>query len=295
MTSPLFYFLMGIVFVWVLSYFYNYQASRSKLKRIARWLNESLFILGGNPTSRWQGFNTLQILLNGGRGVIQDGAIIIGTQSKEMFAALVSLVRGGHDSLNFLFTLNPTPPLANVFEIFEAQGQVPRIVALSATGEWQIEPTPNGSYRVAYRTIAARDSAFRLVTLIKDYGLEIRRISLRSETPHLLLSFNLGNRINVEAHEFLQTIRNLAEEGVRGATVSPTSNKTGSDRGKPLKNSKKPGKNKDRRLSPDETGGSLTPRFGPPISPYYEPGISKNHNGHSQGSDEHRPQPPSLN
>ena len=286
MNTPIFYFLMGIVFVWVLSYFYNYQASRSKLTRIARWLKDSLPILGGNPTSRWQGSNTLHILLNDGRGVISDGAIVVGTQSKELFAALVSLVRGGRDSLNFIFTLRPTPLAANAFEIFEAVGQIPRVVVLSNPDEWQVELALNGLYRVAYRTIAGRDIALRLITLLNDYGLDIRRISLRTEVPHLLLSFNLRTRINVDSHELLGTIRNLAEESVRGTTVSNKSNKNNSKDqnnkpgGSSDSNAKKPAKTKHSQPQPPSpllVNDPLTPRFGPPLSPYYEPGITKNY------------------
>ena len=284
MNTPIFYLLMGIVFVWVLSYFYNYQVSRNKLKRIALWLQESLSILGGNPTSRWQGFNTLHIMLNGGRGVINDGAIIIGCQSKELFAALVSLVRGGRDSLNFVFSLRPAPLPANVFEIYEANGQVPRIVALSSPDEWQTEISSNGQYRIAYRTSVGRESALRVVTLMMDYGLEIRRISLRTEAPHLLLSFNLRNRINVSSHELIGTIRNLAEESVRGTTpLANVSKNQGGRGGKksganevPFKKQQKTKRNPPSpSLSP--VNDPLTPRFGPPLSPYYEPGITKNY------------------
>lgn len=286
MNSPLFYFFLGIVFVWVVSYFYNFQASRSKLKRVGQWLNEGLFILGGKPSSRWRGANTLQILLNGGRGVISDGAIVVGTQSKELFAALVSLTRGGRDSMNFLFTLQPAPPNSNNFEIFEARGQIPRVVMLNAGGEWQTETTADERYKIAYHTIAARDNAQRLITLLRDYGLEIRRVSLRNQTPHLLLSFNLRGQINVAAQELLQTIRNLAEESVRSGTpadITPS----------PKPRSTKSSKPKRRPLSPEESGGSLTPRFGPPLNPRYQPGITKNQNGHGKGKN--GPEPPSLN
>ena len=285
MNTPIFYFLMGIVFVWVLSYFYNYQASRSKLTRIARWLKDSLPILGGNATSRWQGSNTLHILLNDGRGVISDGAIVIGTQSKELFAAMVSVVRGGRDSLNFIFTLRPAPLAANAFEIFEAVGQLPRVVVLSNPDEWQVELAPDGLHRVAYRTSTGRDNALRLITLLNDYGLDIRRISLRTEIPHLLLSFNLRTRINVNSHELLGTIRNLAEESVRG--TSPTVSNKNKGKGPNNKlggssdsNTKKPAKtrpNQPQPPSPLLVSDPLTPRFGPPLSPYYEPGITKNY------------------
>ncbi len=285
MNTPIFYFLMGIVFVWVLSYFYNYQASRGKLTRIARWLKDSLPILGGSATSRWQGSNTLHILLNDGRGVISDGAIVIGTQSKELFAAMVSVVRGGRDSLNFIFTLRPAPLAANAFEIFEAVGQLPRVVVLSNPDEWQVELVPSSLYRIAYRTITGRDNALRLIALLNDYGLDIRRISLRTEIPHLLLSFNLRTHINVDSHELLGTIRNLAEESVGGTTptVSSKNNGKGPNNkpgGSSDLNAKKPAKT--RRNQPQPPGpmlvnDPLTPRFGPPLSPYYEPGITKNY------------------
>lgn len=286
MNSPLFYFFLGIVFVWVVSYFYNFQISRSKLKKVGQWLNEGLFILGGKPSSRWRGANTLQILLNGGRGAISDGAIVLGTQSKELFAALVSLTRGGRDSMNFLFTLQPVPPLTNNFEIFEANGQIPRVVILNAGGEWQTEITADEKYKIAYHTVSARDTAQQLLSLLRDYGMDVRRISLRNQTPHLLLSFNLRGQINVASQEFLQTIRNLAEESVRDGKPSEVPPSSKPRNGK----SSKP---KSRPLSPEESGGSLTPRFGPPMR--YKPGTTKNHNGHSNGNGKNSSDPPSLN
>jgi hypothetical protein len=285
MNSPILYFFMGIAFVWGLSYFYNYQISRSKLNKIARWLNEGLWVLGGKPTSRWQGSNTLRILLNGGRGVISDGAIVLGIQSKELAKALLSIMRGGRDSMNFVFTLTTPPQVANCFEIFEASGPLPRVIMLNVSGEWMVEPASTGAYRIAYLNNTGRESAIRLLTLFNDYGLDIRRISVRTEAPHLLLTFNLHGQIKVEARELLSTIRNLAEEAVHSGnstSLQPPTKKSpnNGNKTKSIRPLNRPTERKVPTLKAKEPSESdpLTPRFGPQLSPYYEPTITKNYN-----------------
>ena len=78
----------------------------------------------------------------------------------------------------------------------------------------------DGLHRVAYRTSTGRDNALRLITLLNDYGFDIPAYFVGTEIPHLLLSFNLRTRINVNSHELLRTICNLPRK-VCGEHLQP--------------------------------------------------------------------------
>ena len=163
MNNPFFYLLLGLAVVWIGSYFYSLQHNRRKLRWLAQWLREALPILGSGTTSRWQGADRLDVLLSQGRGPIRESAIVLGMQSRQFFRLLLSLVRGGRDSLSVLVSLTNPPQAGNEFEIFEAAGPLPQTL-VAAPQTWQTEDF-RASHKIAFRTEAAHQSARQVLTL----------------------------------------------------------------------------------------------------------------------------------
>jgi hypothetical protein len=230
LDNPLAYLIFGLLFAWVASYFYSAWHNRRKLTWVARWLEESLPILGSKISSRFHGTDRLDILINEGRGIIKEAAIVVGVQSRRLFNALISVVKGGHDSMSFMVQLNRAPNPNFYFEIYGLKEPVPQLVMLTPEA-WQIEDYPRAPYHIAFKTSVARESAFRLIALLHDLNLDIRRISIRSTMPQVFLVFNLTRQPQVEAGELLRIIRSLSEEvsapqSKTKETSAPTKGKT---------------------------------------------------------------------
>ncbi len=227
LDNPLTYFVFGLLFAWVASYFYSIWHNRRKLTFVARWLEEALHILGSHTTSRWHGTDRLDILVGEGRGVIKEAAIVLGAQSRRLFSAMLSLVRGGRDSMSFLVQLSRNPQPLFHYEIFGLKEPLPQSVLLDSQA-WEIEDYPRGApYRVAFKTSEGRASAFRVIALLHDMKLDIRRVSVRPNVPQLFFVFNLPGLPQSDANELLRLIRNLVEE-----VVEPTNPSTSTPGGR---------------------------------------------------------------
>lgn len=218
MDNPLVFLLLGLLIVWVGSYFYSFQRNRRKLRLLASWLKEALPILGAKQSSRWQGADRLDVFVNEGRGNIREAAIVLGMQSRQLFKMIISLVRRGRDSMTTLVSLTKAPVAGNEFEIYEATGPIPRSVLAAAGTEqaWQTEDfSRNGAYKLAFRTTTAQETAQRVITLLLDDGYELRRFSVRPSAPHFMLVLNMGKMPQVEAADLLRLLRTLADEVAR--------------------------------------------------------------------------------
>lgn len=243
---------MGLLVAWVGSYFYSFQHNRGKLRRLAGWLKEALPILGSKQSSRWQGADRLDVLVNEGRGNIREAAIVLGMQSRQLFKAIISLVRHGRDSMTVLVSLTKPPAAGNEFEIFEASGLLPRTVltAVATAQPWQIEDFPRAnSYKIAFRTDNAKEMAKRLLTLLLDDRFEVRRLSVRPNAPHFLLVLNLGKMPQVEAAALLRLLRTLADEVARPGKT----NAKGSDKSSKTSRRKAPAFVEPELLLPTDT------------------------------------------
>ncbi len=274
MDNPLFYLLLGFLVAWAGSYFYSLQHNQRKLRLLALWLRDSLHILGAKPSSTRHGPDRLDIIVSDGRGNIREAAMVMGMQSRQLFRALISLVRGGRDSLSVLVSLQGTPTGGSEFEIFEASGPLPKtvIAAAGTVGEWEVETyASNPAYKIAFRTDSARDAAIRALTLLLDDRFSVRRLSLRATAPHIFLILNLVSLPQVESASLLRLVRSLADEAV--GPVKPDSGK----RSRPAKSSAP-----SRR--PIASNPSVLPGDNRPPAPGLDPGLTHNQprstNGH---------------
>ncbi len=271
MDNPLYFLLLGVLVAWVGSYFYSLQHNRRKLRILALWLQEALKLLGTKPSSRWQGTDRLDLNLTEGRGNVREAAIVLGMQSRQLFKALISTMRGGRDSLTLLMSLRTATVAGREFEIFEAKGPLPQSV-VSAAGTilaWEIEDYSRAkNYRVAFRTPAARDTAYRVLALLLDDGFNIRRLSVRPSAPHILLVLNMGVIPQVEAAALLRTVKTLSDEVAEPFKVTPSRT------------------TRPRQRRPAEPGNQNFPPTGKAPASGLDPGLTHNgyhtSNGHSQ-------------
>ncbi len=224
-NNPLFFLLLGLLVTWVGSYFYSIQFNRRRLRGLAQWLQSALPLLGIKWNSRWQGADRLDVLVSEGRDNVREAAIVMALQSRQLFKALLSTLRHGRDSLTLLASLNHAPPRSGEYEIFEASGPLPRYVAAEANGvqPWEVLDYPRSKvYRVAARSQSGREAAFRVLTLLLDDGLEVRRISLRAGAPHIMVVVNLGKLPQIEAAAFLRVIKNMSDEAAPPTRAKPS-------------------------------------------------------------------------
>jgi hypothetical protein len=263
LQNPLSFFLLGLFFAWVASYFYSAWHNRRKLTILARWLEPALPILGSGTTSRWRGTDRLDVLIGEGRGPLVEAAIVIGVQSRRLFSAILSLLRGGRDSMSFLIRLNRPLNPASYFEIFGSKEPPPQGVLLEPEA-WKIEEYSRGKpYRIAFREAAGRESALRVVALLQDLQLEIRRVSVRSSAPQLFFVFNVGQLPQSDPSELLRLLRNLAEE------VTTPGRNPETNRERPSTRSK----NRERDRDKNKKADGLPPRL---LRPGIDPDMSRN-------------------
>lgn len=232
MDNPLLFLLLGLLVVWVGSYFYSFQRNRSRLRLLAAWLKDSLPILGSKQSSRWQGADRLDVFVNEGRGNIREAAIVLGMQSRQLVKAIISLTRRGRDSMSVLVSLDKPPADGNEFEIYEASGPIPRVVLAAAGTDqaWQTEDFPRAnSFKISFRTDNAKEMAKRTLTLLLDDQYEVRRFSVRLNAPHFMLVLNLVRLPQAESAGLLRLLRTLADEvarpGKSGAKQTAKGNK----------------------------------------------------------------------
>jgi len=165
--------------------------------------------------------------------------------------------------MSFLISLNRTPGPTTHFEIFATKEPPPRNLAVAAEN-WQIESHPShASYQVAFKNVVGRESAFRLITLLRDSQFDIRRVSVRPGLPHLFLILNLNQLPQTEAADLLRLLRNLADE----VSNAPVDN-SGLRRERP---SGRRAKDKD----------PLSQKFPPPMT---KPNLDLHSNGHHNGN-----------
>ncbi len=269
MNNPLFYLLLGLLVAWVGSYFFSIQYNRRRLNLLAAWLRDSLAILGTGTSSRWHGADRLDILVDQGRSPMREVAIVIGMQSRQFFRAIISLARGGRDSLSILISLQNTIIPGREFEIFEAKGSLPRNV-MSAGQGWRVEEYRT-NYKIAFRSAEAYQSAQRMLTLLLDDGFDLRRLSVRPSAPHIFMILNVGVLPRSDSAGLLRLIKNLADE----VTTSPA---------KPGRNNSKPPTGKPTPLRPRLSPDTRLPKDGTPPPPGLDRGLtlprSSNGNGH---------------
>ena len=253
MDNPLVFLLLGLLIVWVGSYFYSFQRNRRKLRLLASWLKEALPVLGTKQSSRWQGADRLDVFVNEGRGNIREAAIVLGMQSRQLFKMVISLARHGRDSMTTLVSLTKAPVAGNEFEVYEAAGLIPRsVLAAVDTGQaWQTEDfARNSAYKIAYRTNNAREMARRVLTLLLDSGFEVRRFSVRPNAPHFMVVLNLVRMPQVEATDLLRLLRTLADEVARPPKDPPKPKQAS----KPVKNPKRQNPALPELVLPADTG-----------------------------------------
>jgi hypothetical protein len=236
MESPLLILVTVLLMAWVGSYFYSYQYSRRKLTFLARWLEDALPLLGSNISSRWLNQNTLSIEVKTGKDKIREAMVVLGTVRREIFAWLLSTLRGGKDSMTLLVALNTSIRSGTEFEIFRKNDPVPKTVLLGLGGlnDWEIQDYPREApYRIASRLDESNELATRLITLLLDEGYDIRRISVRTTTPHLMVVLNITHQPRGSAHDLLQLIRNLAEDVVGQSVITRDKNNPPRSRNRP--------------------------------------------------------------
>lgn len=253
MNNPLVLLLLGLLIIWVGSYFYSCQRNRRALRLLANWLKEALPILGARQSSRWQGADRLDVFVTEGRGNIREAAIVLGMQSRQLFKLIISLVRRGRDSMTTLVSLTRATAAGNEFEIFETAGIIPRVVLAASDTEqpWQTEDfARNNAYRIAFRSDNAREMARRVLTLLLDEGFEVRRLSVRPNAPHFMLVLNLRKMPQVEATGLLRLLRTLADE------VAQSPEKSFKRPEKSLKNSKRKNPQSSEIRLPADTGSA---------------------------------------
>jgi hypothetical protein len=266
MENPLFFVLLVLLVAWASSYLYSFQHNRSKLRSLAGWLQDALSLLGSGYNSRWRGSDRLDVVIPTGRGNIREAAIVIGMQSRQLVKAVISLVRRGRDSLTMLISLKDAPVAGREFEIFESKGPMPRNVLLAegSLQSWEVETYPqNANYQVAFRTQAARKSAFTLLAALQDNRFDLRRLSVRASAPHLMLVLNVGAIPKSDASALLRLVKNLSQD-VAQPLKPETSAKSRS------KQSSKPGR-------ASQTAQPLLPEDAVPPTPGIDDGLI--HNG----------------
>jgi hypothetical protein len=215
MDNPLVYLLLGLLVAWVLSYFYSYMHNQRKLKNVAAWLQTSIHILGTKVSSRWYGTDRMDVTVAEGRGNIFEAAVVLGVQSRQLFRALLSILRGGRDSISILATLRKPTARGMEFEIYETKGPVPATVATAekSSQPWQIVAHPKAAaYQIAYRTPGAKEMAIRTLTLLLDDKFDLRRFSVRSSSPHIFVIVNSGMLPPSDAANLLQLVRTISDE-----------------------------------------------------------------------------------
>lgn len=263
MDNPLFFLLLGVAVAWVGSYFYSMLHNQRKVKVLAAWLQASIHILGTKISSRFVGTDRVDATVGEGRGNIYEAAIVIGVQSRQFFRAVLSLARGGRDSITILATLRRPTARGLEFEIFEANGPLPVTVVTAGTSSepFEISEHPNQpAYKVAYRSLGGREIALRTLTILLDDKFNVRRFSVRPTSPHFMVVLNVNALPQSDSSNLLQLVKTLSDE----VAVAPVPATTPAKAERKAKRSNQP---------VIKTNLSILPRNGAVPAPGIDPGI----------------------
>ncbi|MBE3557760.1 MAG: hypothetical protein IMW89_00840 [Ktedonobacteraceae bacterium] len=201
--------LIILSFLFVTWYFLGMWMNRRRGIRLARALRERLSVLSAEDLAgRWVNSSIFQFTARRATTPIGKLAAILVLEARELpLIWLVSLLRGRRDLLVLRMNLRSTPAAGLELEACSARTRPEREARRRiAEGGW--EQTNIGEYHVYHRSGAAH-LVETLKPLLHEWQPGLRRLSISTTSPHLLLSFSPASAALETATQF-HAIQKLA-------------------------------------------------------------------------------------
>ena len=177
-------------------------------RELMHWMQGGLPLLGERTTVRWLGSTAVEMVIRDARPPFEQAAVVIFLEPRDIpWMWALSRGRGRRDTLILRLRLRASP--RTDLEALDRRSWSGREALRSMTGEWSVrEPSSPRGLSTYYRTPAALARADAMLELAGRAGLEVRRLSLRSDERRLQLDLAPpGARFS--ASQFFEAVREL--------------------------------------------------------------------------------------
>lgn len=177
-------------------------------RELMRWMQGGLPLLGERTTVRWLGSSAVEMVIRDARPPFEEASLVIFLEPRDVpWIWALSRGRGRRDTLIVRLRLRASP--RTDLEALDRRSWSGRDALRSMKGEWSVrEPSSPRGLSTYYRTPAALARADALLEMAGRAGLEVRRLSVRSDERRLQLHLALPGA-RVSAREFFEAVRAL--------------------------------------------------------------------------------------
>jgi hypothetical protein len=189
--------------------------NRRRGRRIFRWLEAGLDVLGGEREAGWLGSPATGARINVTRATppFRRLEITLLLENREMLPLwLLGRLRGKRDGLIIKATLRS--PRRGEVEIVPATGSVAQGLRREQERPWSWEEGPYGLL-IAYRDPGARAQAAGLAPWLEAHGAHLHRFSWRKADPHIQLQANVAGLLATPSETFLTDLQTAVGSAAR--------------------------------------------------------------------------------
>ena len=202
--------LIGIAAVAVVAWFaagtiWNIRVGR----RVMRWMQEGLPLIGARTTVRWLGSSAAEMVIRDGKDPFTAVTLIIFLEPRDVpWLWVLGRARGRRDTLIIRGTLRAAPRAE--FEAFDPETWSGREALARVPTEW---PRHEGKDVIVHGADAALAQAKALLEVARQAGMRVMRLSLRRTEPNFQLHVSLPDP-KAPARAFFEAVRALASRAL---------------------------------------------------------------------------------
>lgn len=179
-----------------------------------RWFREGLPLLGEKTTLRWLGTSSVELVLARAKPPFESITLVIFLEPRDVpWIWAFSRWRGRRDTL-IVRGKTRRPPPHDIEALSSGSWSARDAQRRIASESWPLESSAAG-LTIFTKAEGDRVLAEALIGLARDAGMEMRRLSVRRQEPHLQLHVDLPAP-TTPADAFFQALRAIAERATNG-------------------------------------------------------------------------------
>jgi hypothetical protein len=182
-----------------------------KGKATMRWMQDGLPRVGERTTVKWLGTNSVEMIIQKAKAPFEQVTLVIFLEPRDVpWIWALTRARGRRDTLIFRARLLHAP--SQEIEVLDETSWSGRdALRRMAPEQWTAREPADQDHLTAFsrsgNTTALGDT---LLGLLRDTGITVRRLSVRSVEPHLQLHMDLTAH-SLSASELFKTLRAVGQ------------------------------------------------------------------------------------
>ncbi len=179
-----------------------------------RWFREGLPLLGEKTTLRWLGTSSVELFLARAKPPFESATLVIFLEPRDVpWIWAFSRWRGRRDTL-IVRGRTRRPPPHDIEALSPGSWSARDAQRRIASESWPWEASAAG-LTIFAKAEEDRPLAEALIGLARDAGMEVRRLSVRRQEPHIQLHVDLPAP-TTPAEAFFKALRAIAERATKG-------------------------------------------------------------------------------